>query len=136
MNDRFKFRVWDYREGCFITDHHLITANNGISMEVIGVGQDGDCYNDMDIEIMQCTGLKDSEGNLIYEGDIVESKQLYPSIVIYNSELICFEIGAGCNLPSHLSIYPNDKFKIIGNIYESPGVDSNENNRGCINEQL
>ena len=63
MTDRFKFRVWDKEFNQYWTDEAI--KENAAWL----LFPDND--NIENIEIEQCTGLKDKNGKLIYESDIL-----------------------------------------------------------------
>ena len=114
MNDRFKFRVWDkYMKGYVkenLGEKYVWIEDDG----QLGAGTDDDsCV------LEQCTGLKDKNGKLIYENDIVLGDTGFKYCIIWSE----MELGwALQNLETKLCIAMNaftlDEIEIIGNIHE------------------
>lgn len=122
--DRFKFRVWNIKNKNFIYDAIYAYDGNNYS------GKDNDgwiyCFGEYidrnnEYIVEQCTGLKDKNGNLIYEGDILQFKNNGAIYIIkykpYDSCAFC------CCAEKYCITLDNDfasDIEIIGNIHENP----------------
>ena len=126
MNDRFKFRVWDKGNEHYVDCADMLYIEP--SGEITYACYDGDredmyYYEQNDVVVEQCTGLRDKNGKLIYEGDIVGNEKYVHEIVwrdkdaSFHTKLKGMEFICG-----HLEQSWIDEFgfKIIGNIHENP----------------
>lgn len=134
-NDRFKFRVWDKDKKIIRsvilfenipTEHprkpiltywdHPCEKTAAIKGSVQRVWLE-DCI------LMQCTGLKDDNGKLIFEGDIIKFGSRFESM----SGVRFIEKNAGFLIKDKFNdwkwlydvVYSTNN-EIIGNIYENP----------------
>ena len=117
-NDRFKFRVWDNEEKCYQeSDADYCRINYNGELECMftcdnGIGCRYEYIQDH-CTIEQCTGLKDKNGKLIYEGDLVVLDGYPPLRVMWHYcewSLFCDEYACRCN--------SWEESEIVGNIHE------------------
>lgn len=114
MMDRLKFRVWNKKKTTYdVPDYasrYLIDEDGDLC---ISIEYDGESYVNMkDYIVQQCTGLKDKNDNLIYEGDIVENWS-GSEPVIWDNEFKVEHDSARFSIM-------HDDYKVIGNIFENP----------------
>lgn len=128
MKDRLKFRIWNGSEM-----HHndfVVTATGYVGKiieEFLGqcVFKQDDLTADNECILMQCTGLKDKNGKLIYEGDIVKfvfgnkyknGEVTYSQTIwsVSNAQFVNREYVGG----ALINLYST--CEVIGNIYENP----------------
>lgn len=157
-NLRFSFRVWDNKNSEYVPegeagDVHCALYRDG-TLECGVAYDDGyaggiDWVKPEDAVIEKCTGLKDKNGNLIYEGDVVRFSYFdyngkdYHMVGVIEYEMFGLMIkgvkgehfedftgykeGEGklyleCWL-REFDFDPDNDFEIIGNIHEMEGED-------------
>lgn len=129
MNNRFKFRAWNKEdkkmyavEGVYAYEDEY-TQGGEVFLQWFKTSH----YFPEQVELMQCTGLKDKNGKLIYEGDIIlQYGNRYKVIFSYEDVGSC-----GCCVPSFsgcgfvmVSVYGSrgdldnySELEVIGNIH-------------------
>lgn len=123
MQDRFKFRHWDKQINKMRYGDIQLGCNGIpfiISPELPKLVQDID-----DVITMQCTGLKDKNGKLIYEGDIVKFKTprtgLHIGQVKFDADCALFEVRY-LDITNNWELMDKYNYEVIGNIYENPAL--------------
>lgn len=136
MQDRYLFKAKrkDSREWvfgglsyCDKTGAYFITNMGKDHISYIGFHQEVDPDT-----ICQCTGLKDKNGNLIWENDIVNGSikrgaAFYRCLVLWNECKARFDVRAiGCNFPMTLDECTDDismsgfEYEVVGNKFDNP----------------
>lgn len=141
MNDRLKYRVWNDKYGYIQDNEYPIGGDYSLSMtqygyvEVIGLGdyQEGSDTTHSwgrvknlreyigECIIEQCTGIKDKNGKLIYEGDIVKlsSDREVVCPVVWDNEETGFCVKYKKELYRFNTYEKYHLIEVIGNIHEN-----------------
>ena len=122
--DRFKYRLWHKESKEYDEQYYMMVYGDG----TVRCIEDSSWYMDYSDEyvIEQCTGLKDKNGKLIYEGDIVFSPLDggTQKVVYWDNGLASF-MAYNRYPDKHYTQRIGDRyfielgFEVIGNIHEN-----------------
>tara|TARA_R110002074_G_C12025647_1_gene616962 strand:- start:53 stop:490 length:438 start_codon:yes stop_codon:yes gene_type:complete len=122
IKDRFKFRAWNKHHKEMYDVYH-IDLNFGLIFCESAEGITH-TFGFIDCDLLQCTGLKDRNGILIFEGDIVDLHGDKLAVMFwYNRFLMVHEPSCGaeregeCITDEFQSSYSQNNVEIIGNIH-------------------
>ena len=133
MNDRYLYKAkrtdtGEWVEG-YLSHPHCTDSEKGVESYYFKERDENGWYSQRIVEastICQCTGLKDKNGKLIYENDILIGflDNLYPEYATY-TRVLWNNSGFCANENHSEDIAPLDEFvqihfEVCGNIFDNP----------------
>ena len=124
-NNRFRFRAWDKSFQKYCENVIVSTINGEITVYERLVNGDTSLIPHTHVMLEQCTGLKDKNGRLIYEGDIIQhdtaaGPKCWPVVFKNGCFVLPYESGEAW-LGKVIEHCPYDSGVVIaGNIHENP----------------
>ena len=132
MDERFKFRAWNYNKMIYFGEGEISFSAEGKAGMFFPMIDEK--FYMTKFEPMQCTGLKDKNGKLIYEGDILRNTSnptwslqqvrygyckswVVDDYTDKQANPVSFKMKKCCYLQAADIIY-----EVIGNIYENPDL--------------
>lgn len=120
MNNRFKFRIWDIKQQKYRqrTHHEADVCLNCLTGKVL-FGEGIEIYgeeDDKDVILEQCTGTKDKNGKLVYEGDFIKTTNGTIGYIVWSQKDLAFMTKDLNHKEKEVYLV---ECEVIGNIHEN-----------------
>lgn len=128
MNREIKFRAWFDKQMCYADKRpnpfYIAIHPSGAPSIVLLFDKTNEPHfiGEGRLEsLMQFTGLKDKNGNEIYEGDVLDDKSGRHCVVFSWGSFLAENVKYKSYF-AHISDLDDDTLEVIGNVYESPNL--------------
>lgn len=129
MQDRFRFRMYDKEKKIMLYGDSEILRTEKVyeyeelwwattAVPISAISYFFDCNSEERFVLQQCTGFKDKNGKLIYEGDILKVVNGSINGIGLSDKWIVKWIDNGWNI-RQWSFDCTHSYEVIGNIYEN-----------------
>lgn len=133
MKERYSFKAKKKGNGEWVIGALIIYEDGTCKIATSCLDSGADeailvCAYEVDRDtICQCTGLKDKNGKLIWENDVIDRKELFPEIVKYKGGDWTIDYSYALNMKAgncycNLGFYAQERkcVEVIGNIFDNP----------------
>ena len=121
MNDRYLFKAKRIDNGEWVVGSYI---NGGFVIKT----NHTECVDIFENTICQCTGLKDKNGNMIWENDIIAYRDCTEEkyVIAWELDKACFEYQQySCSIMNFDEL-SSCEVEVIGNVFDNPELIESE----------
>ena len=123
-----KYRAWDKIEKVMVFEFFISSTGDVLTKAPKRFNHSNHEIKERDyLDVMQYTGIKDTDGVEVYEGDVIDRLHDKLGYVVFSGCSFCRRVLTPKGARDyHLSAEDSTLIKIIGNIHENPELLNNK----------